>query len=86
MRIKHFYYCALFLFSYKSFREVIIYKSKSTIKVNKVKEYLFNKDKIDNQLTVESYLDDFGQAHFTKEKSNNESFTDYPKQKNLVCN
>ena len=32
--------------SYKSFRKAIIYGGKSTIKVNKVKEYLLNKDKI----------------------------------------
>ena len=32
--------------SYKSFRKAIIYGCKSTIKVNKVKEYLLNKDKI----------------------------------------
>ena len=32
----------------KSFREAIIYGGKPYIKVNKVKEHLFNKDKIDN--------------------------------------
>jgi len=32
---------------YKSFREAIIYGGKSTIKINEVKEYLLNKDKID---------------------------------------
>ena len=37
--------------SYKSFREAIIYGGKSTIKVNKLKEHLLNKDKIDSQLT-----------------------------------
>ena len=31
----------------KSFREVIIYGGKSTIKINEVKEHLLNKDKID---------------------------------------
>ena len=31
--------------SYKSFREAIIYRGKSTIKVNKVKEHVLNKDK-----------------------------------------
>jgi len=35
-------------FSYKRFREAI-YEDNSTIKVNEVKEHLFNKDKIDNQ-------------------------------------
>jgi len=38
--------CSL-LSSYKSFREAIIYGGKSTIKANKVKKHLFNKDKID---------------------------------------
>ena len=33
-------------FSYKSFKEAIIYGGKSTIKVNKVKEHLLNKDKL----------------------------------------
>ena len=33
--------------SYKSFRKAIIYEGKSIIKVNKVKEHLLNKDKID---------------------------------------
>ena len=58
MRIKHFYYCIFLLSSYKSFREVIIYGGKSTIKVNEVKEHLLNKDKIDTQLTGESHHDD----------------------------
>ena len=72
--------------SYKRFREVIIYGGKSTIKVNEVKEHMLNKVKIDTQLMGESHRDDFGQAHFTKKKSNNESFTSNPKHKNLVCN
>jgi len=42
--------------SYKSFLEAIIYGGKSTIKVNEVKEYLLNKDKIDIQLTVSLIL------------------------------
>ena len=49
-------------------------------------EYLLNKDKIDKQLTGESYHDDSGQTHFIKEKSNNESSMSNPKYKNLVCN
>ena len=36
-----------FPFSYKSFREAIIYEGKSTIKVNEVMKHLLNKDKID---------------------------------------
>ena len=71
--------------SYKSFRNALIYGGKSTIKVNEVKEYLLNKDKIDNQLTNESHHDDSRQVHFSKEKSNNESFTGNLKYKNLVC-
>jgi len=77
--------CSL-LSSYKSFREAIIYGSKSTVKVNEVKEHLLYKDKIDNQLMDESHRDDFGQVHFSKEKSNNESFTDNSRYKYLVCN
>ena len=72
--------------SYKSFREVIIYGGKSTIKVNEVKEHLLNKEKIDNQLMGESQHDDSGQVHFLKEKSNNGSYTGNPKHKNLMCN
>ena len=53
---------------YKSFRESIIYGDKSTIKVNKFKEHLLNKDKINNQLTSESHRDDSGKVHFLKEK------------------
>ena len=34
----------------------------------------------------ESHHDDFGQTHFTKKKSNNKSFTNNPRYKNLVCN
>ena len=64
--------------------EAIIYEGKSTIKVNEIKEHLLNKDKFDNQLKGESHRDDSGQAHFTKEKSNNKSFTDNLKYKNLV--
>ena len=61
--------------SYKRFRKAIIYGGKSTIKVKKVKEHLLNKKKNDNQLTGESHRDDSGQVHFSKKKSNNESFT-----------
>jgi len=71
--------------SYKSFRKAIIYGGKSTIKVNEVKEHLFNKDKIDIQLMGESHCDNSGQVHFSK-KSNNESSTGNPKHKNLMCN
>ena len=60
--------------SYKRFREAI-YGGKSIIKVNEVKKYLLNKDKIDKQLTGESHRDDSRQTHFTKKKSNNESST-----------
>ena len=56
------------LSSYKSFRKVIIYGGKSTIKVNKVKEYLLNKNRIDTQLTGESHRDDSGQVQFSKEE------------------
>ena len=38
------------------------------------------------QRLCESHRDDSGQAYFTKEKSNNENFTDNSKHKNLVCN
>jgi len=69
--------------SCKSFREVIIYGDKSTIKINKVKEHLLNKNKIDNQLTGESHRDDSEQVHFSKKKSNNMG---NPKHKNMVCN
>jgi len=72
--------------SYKNFKEAIIYEGKSAIKVNEVKEHLLKKDKIDNQLTSESYRDDSGQVHFSKEKSNNGSSIDNPKLKNLMCN
>ena len=47
---------------------------------------MINKDKIDNQLTCESHRDDSVQVHFSKEKSNNGTFTGNPKHKNLVCN
>jgi len=72
--------------SYKSFREAIIYGAKSTIKVNEVKKHLLNKDKIDTHLMCESHQDDSGQVHYSREKSNNESFTGNSKQKNLTCN
>ena len=72
--------------SYKSFREATIYEGKSTIKVNEVKEHLLNKDKIDTQLTGESLHDNFGQVHYLREKSNNESSTGNSKHKNLTCN
>ena len=71
---------------YESFRKVFIYGGKSTIKVNEIKEHLLNKDKIDTQLMGESHHDDFGQVHYSKEKSNNESSTGNPKHKNLTCN
>jgi len=58
----------LFTFFIWELREVIIYEGKSTIKVNEIKEHLRNKNKMDNQLTGESHHDDYGQAHFTKEK------------------
>ena len=51
-----------------------------------MKEHLLNKDKIDNQWMGESHRDDSGQVHFSKEKSNNESFTGNLKHKNLMCN
>ena len=60
-------------------------EAKPTIKVNEVKEYLLNKDKIDNQLMGESHRDDSGQVHFLKQKNNSESFTGNSKHKNLVC-
>ena len=37
--------CSL-LFLYKNFKEAIIYRDKSTIKVNEIKEYLLNKNKL----------------------------------------
>jgi len=52
--------------SYKSFREAIIYKGKSTIKINEVKKYLPNKDKIDTELMGESHHDDSGQVHYSR--------------------
>ena len=67
---------------YKSYRKAIICGGKLTIKSRRS----MNKDKFDNQLTVESHRDNFGQVHFSEEKSNNESFTGNPKHKNLVCN
>jgi len=76
--------CSL-LSSYKSFRKAI-YGGKSTIKVNEVKEHLLNKDIIDTQLTGESHHDHSEQVHYSKEKSNNESFTGNSKHKNLTCN
>jgi len=72
--------------SYKSSREAIIYGGKSTIKVNEVKEHLLNKDKIDTQLMGESHHDDSGQVHYSREKSNNRSFTGNSKRKNLMVN
>ena len=54
--------------SYKSFKEAIIYRGKSTIKVTEFKEHLLNKDKIDTQLTDESHHDDSGQIHYLMEK------------------
>jgi len=67
--------------------KAIIYGGKLTIKVNKIKEHLLNKDKTDNKfLTGESHRYDSGQVHFSKEKGNNEIFTGNPKHKNLVCN
>jgi len=59
--------------SYKSFREAIIYGGKSTIKINKVKEHMLNKDKIDTQLAGESRHDNSMQVHYSREKSNNGS-------------
>jgi len=73
-------------FSYKSFRKAIIYGGKSTIKVNEVKEYLLNKNRIDTQLTGESHHDDSEQVHYSREKCNNRSFTGNSKHKNLTCN
>jgi len=72
--------------SYKSFRKVIIYEGKSTIKVKEVKKHLLNKDKIDTQLTGESHHDDSRQVHYSGKKSNNESSTGNSKYKNLMCN
>ena len=71
--------------SYKSFREAIIYGGKSTIKVNKVKEHLLYKDKIDTQLTGESHHDDSEQVYYSREKSNNESFMGTSRHRNLAC-
>jgi len=72
--------------SYKSFREAIIHESKSIIKISEVKEHLVNKDKIERQFICESHHDYSRQAHFTKEKINNESSTSNSKYKNLICN
>ena len=72
--------------SYKSFREAIIYGGMSTIKVSEVKEHLLNKSKIDTQLTCESHHDDFGQVHYSREKNNNENFTNSSRYKNLAYN
>jgi len=67
---------------YKSFKEAIIYRGRSTIKV---KEHLLNKDKIDTQLMGESHHDDSGQVHYSREKSNNGSSTGNSKHRNLTC-
>jgi len=53
---------------YKSSRKPIICGGKLTIKVNKIKEHLLNKDKIDKQMTRESHRDDSVQVVFKKEK------------------
>ena len=37
-------------------------------------------------MTGESHHDDPGQVHYSREKSNNESFTGNSKHKNLTCN
>ena len=71
---------------YKNFRKAIIYEGKSITKVNKVKEHLLNKDKIDTQLTGKSHPDDSRQVHYSRKKSNNESSTGNSKHKNLTCN
>ena len=47
---------------------------------------MFNKDKIDTQLTGESHHDYSGQVHYSRGKSNNESFRGNSKHKNLTCN
>ena len=80
--------------SYKRFREGIIYGGKSTtiyggrstIKINEVKEHLLNKNKIDTKLTGESRHDESGQVHYSREKSNNESFMGNSRHKSLTCN
>ena len=72
--------------SYNSFREATIYGGKSIIKINEVKEHLLNKDKIDTQLTGQSYYYDSRQVHYSKKKSNNENSMSNSKHKNLICN
>lgn len=71
--------------SYKSFRKVIVYGSKQSIKVNEAKEYMF-KDKINKLLTCELHCDDSSQVFFAMEKSNNRRSTGKSKYKDLVCN
>jgi len=69
--------------SYKSFRDAIIYRGKSTIKVNEVKEHILNKNKrqaVDGSLITMTP----GKFFLTKEKSNNRNSMGNPKHKNLV--
>jgi len=48
--------------------QAIIYRGKSTIKVNEDREHLLNKDKINTQLTGESHHDDSEQVHYLREE------------------
>ena len=69
--------------TYKSFKKAIIYGAKSTFMINEIKECLLNKNKIDNQFTVSLIAMILGKLTLQK-RSNNKSFTDNSKHKNLV--
>ena len=58
MRIEYFYYCIVYFLHIRALGNISSIEDKSIIKVNEVKEHLFNKDKIDTQLMGESHHDD----------------------------
>jgi len=80
MRIKHFYYCILYFLHIRALGKLSSVEASQQLRSNEVNEHLLNKNKIDTQFTGESNHDNSGQVHYSREKSNDESFT-----KNSTC-
>ena len=85
MRIKHFYYCVLYLFHIRVLGKLLSMEASQQSRSMRSRSNLLNKDRIDAQLTSESHHDDSEQVHYSKEKCN-ESSTGNSKHKNLTCN
>ena len=79
-----FYYCILYLLHTRALGKLSSMEANELSRSMRLR-IIYSIRKIGNQLTGESHHDDSGQAHFSKEKSNNESSMGILKHRNLCA-